>query len=132
MDGKIKDVLKTIRRECTKHGACVYCQLYNTDTGNCLLDVGDPANDWDDILDNSEDDMPINNLRDNLFITAAARAITMEALEYIELPQGTSGNDELAAVISKAVDKYLEEQIDESFDIFIEAILTEHFKKESV
>lgn len=67
-------------------------------------------------------------LRDNLLVTAGARAAYMECMRYITLPAGTRGKDELARFIIKAVDLYLNEGIDIPFDTYIENSLTNAYR----
>lgn len=68
------------------------------------------------------------NLRDNLLITAGTRAAYMDAFNVIELPSGLEGEDEVAREITNAVDTYLNQDIDESFDIYIEEYLCRRFR----
>ena len=70
------------------------------------------------------------NLRDNLLVTAGARAAYMECSRMIDLPAGSVGEDILAAFVTKTVDKYIDEQIDISFDEYIESALTKEYKEE--
>ena len=69
-------------------------------------------------------------LRDNLLITAGSRAAYMDAFHVINLPYGVDGEDEVTNFIAKVVDEYIEKDIDESFDIFIEERLIARFKEE--
>ena len=71
----------------------------------------------------------MENIRDNLLITAGSRAAYMDAYNVIYLPIGTDGEDEIAMEITKAVDKYIDQDIDESFDIYIEEFLMERFER---
>ena len=68
-------------------------------------------------------------LRDNLLVTAGARAAHMECLGYITLPSGSSGEDKLAMFVSNVVDKYLNEDMDISFDEYIEEKLSKKYRK---
>lgn len=61
--------------------------------------------------------------RDNLLITAGARAAYMECSRVIDLPSGSAGEDILSVFITKEVDRYIEEQIDIPFDYYIESKL---------
>ena len=61
--------------------------------------------------------------RDNLLITAGARAAYMECARVITLPSGSAGEDILAHFITNEVDRYIEEQIDIPFDYYIESKL---------
>lgn len=69
------------------------------------------------------------NLRDNLFITAGARAIYMETNGDIVLPGGVAGEDELAEFVVDVVDRYISAIPDgvEPFDIYIETMLLNKF-----
>lgn len=69
-------------------------------------------------------------LRDNLLVTAGSKAAYMDAFHVIDLPYGVDGEDEIAAVIVQLVDEYLDNNIDESFDIFIEKALIKAYKME--
>lgn len=46
-------------------------------------------------------------LRDNLLVTAGARAAYMEDANHIELPHGVDGEAKLAQFVSRTVDCYL-------------------------
>lgn len=70
------------------------------------------------------------NLRDNLLVTAGARAAYMECSRIIDLPAGSAGENILAAFVTEAVDKYIDEQIDIPFDEYIENALTKEYKEE--
>lgn len=72
----------------------------------------------------------MTQLRDNLLVTAGSRAAYMDSFRVIDLPYGVDGEDEIAAVITKLVDEYLENNIDESFDVFIEKALIKAYKME--
>lgn len=63
------------------------------------------------------------SLRDNLFITAGAKAIYMEVTGHIVLPGGLKGDDELAEFIAEIVDCYIDGGFDEPFDTYIEESL---------
>ena len=70
------------------------------------------------------------DLRDNLLVTAGSRAAYMDSFNVIELPYGVDGEDEVASFIVKIVDEYIEQDIDESFDVFIEERLIKRFYME--
>ena len=70
------------------------------------------------------------SLRDNLLITAGSRAAYMDVFHVINLPYGVDVEDEAANFIVEVVDEYIEKNIDESFDIFIEERLIARFKEE--
>ena len=62
------------------------------------------------------------SLRDNLLVTAGARAGYMDMQGYIDLPTGSAGEDELAEFIVELVDDYIRYEC-ESFDRYIESAL---------
>lgn len=70
--------------------------------------------------------------RDNLLVTFGARAAVMDALGYIELPDGSTGEDELAEFAVSVCDAWIDRDDDDclSFDEFIETLLESRFKKE--
>ena len=70
------------------------------------------------------------DLRDNLLVTAGSRAAYMDSFNVIELPYGVDGEDEVAEFVVSVVNEYIEQDIDESFDIFIERRLIKRFGKE--
>lgn len=70
------------------------------------------------------------NIRDNLLVTAGSRAAYMDVFHVITLPYGVKGEDELAEFVAKTVDEYLECNIDEEFDVFIEKALIKEYKAE--
>lgn len=67
-------------------------------------------------------------LRDNLLIEAGLIAAYMHCARFINLPCGSIGVDQLGLVISKAVDIYIEEDIDVPFDNYIEDVLKREYK----
>ena len=72
------------------------------------------------------------SLRDNLLVTMGARASSMDSLGYIELPDGSRGEDILAIFCCNVVDEYLVERHSPemdciSFDEYIETALTKEF-----
>ena len=70
------------------------------------------------------------SIRDNLLVTAGARAAYMDDANVISLPSGVAGEDELALFLSKVVDQYINYQrfFDEpNFDGFIEKSLQEKY-----
>lgn len=67
-------------------------------------------------------------LRDDLLVTAGARAAYMENLGCIELPSGVEGETKLAKFISHTVDRFLYQKVlDTSYDIFIENALANEY-----
>jgi hypothetical protein len=70
-----------------------------------------------------------SDIRDNILVTAGCRAGYMDDNRDIELSPGVAGDDELATFVSTVVDKYINEKIDESFDLYIEEKLIERFKR---
>lgn len=67
------------------------------------------------------------NIRDNLLITAGARAAYMECSRVIDLPSGVDGEEILAEFVTGVVDKYIDERINNPFDEYIENALKERF-----
>lgn len=69
------------------------------------------------------------SLRDNLLVTAGARAAYMDSKGCIDLPGGVEGEDILADFIAEAVDRYIA-NIPYGvgpFDIYIETGLSRKF-----
>ena len=67
------------------------------------------------------------SIRENMLVTMGARAGSMEVLEYIALPEGSAGEDELAAFVCEVVTEYLKSDGEVSFDEFIEVALTNKY-----
>ena len=70
------------------------------------------------------------SIRDNMLVTAGARAAYMDDANIIKLPSGLDGEDELAIFLSKVVDQYINYRrfFDEpNFDEFIEKSLQEKY-----
>lgn len=65
--------------------------------------------------------------RDNLLVTMGARAAYMECDGIINLPAGIYGEQELAEFAVEKVDQYMDENIDESFDLYIERELDKRY-----
>lgn len=65
--------------------------------------------------------------RDNLLVTMGARAGGMERIGCIKLPDGVIGEYELAKFVVNKVDNYIENEIDESFDCYIEEALMKEY-----
>lgn len=63
------------------------------------------------------------SLRDNLLVTAGARAAYMDSKGCIDLPGSVEGEDILAEFIVDMVDCYIDGGFDEPFDIYIEESL---------
>lgn len=59
-------------------------------------------------------------IRDNLLVTAGARAAYMDDHGDITIPGGLDGEDELAYYIIDSVDYYYIKMVDVNFDEFIE------------
>lgn len=76
--------------------------------------------------------MSDNTMRDNLLVTMACRAGIMTEKNLIRLPVGVEGEDEFAAFCAAAVNKFILEETDEPFDLYIESTLMERFKKQKV
>lgn len=69
-------------------------------------------------------------IRDNLLVTAGARAAYMDMHGTIDLPGGLEGEDKLAEFIVDAVRAYGKIPDDIPFDEFIEIELLNEFGKE--
>lgn len=92
--------------------------------------------DVDLVLANLLPEVPIKGIsltdnhqkfRDNLLITAGKAAAYMECSRVINLPHGTE-EDELIGFITRAVDKYIDEEIDIPFDYYIESKLLKEYQ----
>lgn len=70
-----------------------------------------------------------SNTRDNLLVTAGARAAYMHMLGAIDFNNDLEGEDELSEFVSKTIDAYLADSSDENFDSYIETKLLERFGK---
>ena len=68
-------------------------------------------------------------IRDNLLVTAGARAAYMDCKSSIDIPGGLEGEDELANFVTTAVDTYLENGDDTPFDEYIESKLMAKYGK---
>lgn len=74
-----------------------------------------------------------HTLRDNLLVTAGARAAYMDAAGHIDLPGGSAGEDVLAEFVAESVDNYIaalksgDSIADWGFDHFIETTLINTF-----
>lgn len=73
----------------------------------------------------------MTSIRDNLLITAGSRAAYMDAFHVIDLPYGVDGEDEVADFVTKLVDEYITNNIDEPFDVFIEKALMKRYNNEN-
>ena len=71
--------------------------------------------------------------RDDLLVTMGARAAYMECKGIVELPSGVEGEYQLSKFVSNKVDHYIDNEIDESFDCYIEEALMKKYgvKKEN-
>lgn len=71
------------------------------------------------------------SLRDNLLVTAGARAAYMDSKDCIDLPGGVEGEDILAGFIVDMVDQYMYADAIcigvEPFDVYIEKALLAKF-----
>lgn len=67
-------------------------------------------------------------IRDNLLVTAGARAAYMHDKSAIDLPAGLKGEDELARFIIRVIDDYLASD-NGNFDIWIETALMHAYGK---
>ena len=73
----------------------------------------------------TDDDHP--KFRDDLLITAGKAAAYVECSRVINLPHGTE-EDNLVGFIIRAVDKYIDEEIDIPFDYYIESKLLKEYQ----
>lgn len=73
----------------------------------------------------------MSSIRDNLLVTAGARAAYMDGRGYIDIPGGLEGEDELTVTVTQAVDEYLSGGNDIPFDLYIETILMDAYGKET-
>lgn len=71
-------------------------------------------------------------LRDDLLVTAGSRVAYMDVSNTIVLPEGTDGEREISLVVSKAVDNYIDNNVDESYDIFIEDVINKEYGMEGI
>ena len=65
--------------------------------------------------------------RDDLLVTAGSRIAYMDVCNMVKLPEGPDGEREISIVIAKAVDNYINNDIDEPYDLFIEDIFIKEF-----
>lgn len=65
-------------------------------------------------------------IRDNLLVTAGARAAYMHCRGDIDISNDLAGEDDLAEFITKAVDVYMKDY-DASFDLYIEDALMKKY-----
>ena len=65
--------------------------------------------------------------RDDLLVTMGARAAYMEFQGVIELPAGVDGERKLSEFVSSKVDYYIDMEVDECFDIYIEDVLKQKY-----
>lgn len=71
------------------------------------------------------------NIRDNLLVTIGSRAAYMDARGDITLPDGSQGEDILAAFAVKLAERWIGEEPDAmNFDEFIETELENRFRKQ--
>lgn len=66
-------------------------------------------------------------MRDDLMVTMGARAAYMECAGAILLPDGVDGEFALSQFVAEKVDYYIDEEIDEGFDIYIETELARKY-----
>lgn len=71
--------------------------------------------------------MQNNILRDDLLVTAGSRVAYMDVGNMLKLPEGPDGEREISIVIANAVDNYINNDIDESYDLYIEDIIKKEF-----
>ena len=70
-----------------------------------------------------------NNMRDDLLVTAGARAAYMHYDGYIKLPEGIEGEAALAFLVANIVDAYLSIDDRINFDEYVETILMDKYGK---
>lgn len=68
-----------------------------------------------------------NNLRDDLLVTAGARAAYMECSNSIKLPEGVEGERWFSSFIANMVDLYLCNKDNTNFDEYIESVLLKRY-----
>lgn len=73
----------------------------------------------------------MNDFRDNLLVTAGARAAYMHCAGRIELPRGVDGEAKIALFISAVVDRYTIFDRDENFDEYIERALRDKYGRKA-
>lgn len=66
------------------------------------------------------------SFRDNLLVTAGARAAYMDGT-YISLPSGVEGEAELTLYISRLVDSYMLLETEQNFDFYVETALIKKY-----
>lgn len=66
--------------------------------------------------------IPVCNvtLRENLLVSMGLYAGELDAAHAIDIPYGTTGEDELAEFVVECVDEYMKQEVDEPFDLFAE------------
>lgn len=67
------------------------------------------------------------SIRDNLLVTAGARAAYMDYRGDIEFPCSIDGEEKLADFITKMVDAYIKDAGDTPFDLYIENKLMDKY-----
>ena len=70
----------------------------------------------------------VPTIRDNLLVTAGARAAYMHDKDLIDIPEGFKGEDELARCVTHVVDEYLASEVG-NFVIWIESALMKAYGK---
>ena len=68
-----------------------------------------------------------SELRDDLLVTAGSRIAYMSVSNTLILPEGTDGEREISLVVAKAVDDYIDNNVDESYDLFIENVIDKKY-----
>lgn len=66
-------------------------------------------------------------IRDELLVIAGARAAYLDMKNHIDIPEGTEGEHDLAYIVTKLVDRYLYNNDDISFDLYIESALAQKY-----
>lgn len=73
-----------------------------------------------------------SELRDDLLVTAGSRVAWMSVSNMVALPTGVDGEREIAITIANAVDEYINNGIDESYDLFIEEAIEKEYGVEGI
>ena len=68
----------------------------------------------------------VHGIRDNLLVTAGTRAVYMDCLGDIDIPEGFDEENKLAEFLTKVVDDYIRLECG-NFDLYLEAKLIEKY-----
>ena len=69
-------------------------------------------------------------LRDDLLVTAGSRVAYMDVGNMVKPPEGADGEREISLVVAKAVDNYINNNIDEPYDLYIEDVIMKEYGAE--